>query len=285
MAKTIVGYFQSWAAAEAAVSRLKEAGFRSDQVGIAARSAHPEREAAHGEVGFWDRVKSFFEGQPAEPYSGEAAGQEFDDRVVTPQSYGSEDVKGSLGDLEVPEEQARYFHHHLSRGNEGVIVTVRADGQEQLATSIIEENGGDIGKEAARYSYAQSEAVPSGEQNIRLYGEVLRVHKDRVNRGEVRLRKEVHTTTQTVEVPVTREEIVIERVPVSGEVPADRAEFGESEIRIPLSEERASVDKQAVVREEVRVGKKEVTKVESFNEQVRNEDLKTEEDVKGRKSA
>jgi uncharacterized protein (TIGR02271 family) len=39
-----------------------------------------------------------------------------------------------------------------------------------------------------------------------------------VNRGEVRIRKEVLTTTQTIEVPVTREELVVERVPVSGEV-------------------------------------------------------------------
>ena len=66
------------------------------------------------------------------------------------------------------------------------------------------------------------------------------------------------TTTQTVEVPVTREELVVERVPVSGQVPATGATFGSEEIRIPLSEERATVSKQAVVREEVRVGKKQV---------------------------
>jgi uncharacterized protein (TIGR02271 family) len=80
---------------------------------------------------------------------------------------------------------------------------------------------------------------------------VLRVHKDRVSRGEVRLRKEVITTTQTVEVPVTREELVLDRVPVPGQVPATGAAFDSKEIRIPLSEEHATVSKQAVVREEV----------------------------------
>jgi uncharacterized protein (TIGR02271 family) len=53
----------------------------------------------------------------------------------------------------------------------------------------------------------------------------------------------------------------------------------ETEIRIPLSEERASVDKQAVVREEVRVGRKEVNSVEKFKEEVRSEDLKVDQDL------
>ena len=92
---------------------------------------------------------------------------------------------------------------------------------------------------------------------------------------------------QTIQVPVTREELVIERVPVSGETAVDGDAFGGREIRIPLSEEMASVDKQAVVREEIRVGKRDVTENKSFDEQVRSEELKVEDDTKtttGRKS-
>jgi uncharacterized protein (TIGR02271 family) len=101
-----------------------------------------------------------------------------------------------------------------------------------------------------------------------------------VSRGEVRLRKEVTTSTQTVEVPVTREELVLERVPVSGQIPATDAAFDSKEIRIPLSEEHATVSKQAVVREEVRVGKKQVTDVETLDEQVRHEDLRVDQSIK-----
>jgi uncharacterized protein (TIGR02271 family) len=90
----------------------------------------------------------------------------------------------------------------------------------------------------------------------------------------------VSTTTQSIEVPVTREELILERVPVSGQPVASNATFASEEIRIPLSEERASVEKQAVVREEVRVGKKAVTDVESFDEQVRSEELKVDQDAK-----
>lgn len=112
-----------------------------------------------------------------------------------------------------------------------------------------------------------------GTRNIQLLGELLRVHKDRVNRGEVRLRKEVITETQTVQVPVTREELVIERRAVSGETPASGTIGNSEEIRIPLTEETASVDKATVVREEVAVGKKAVGQVRDLTGEVRHEEL------------
>jgi uncharacterized protein (TIGR02271 family) len=95
-----------------------------------------------------------------------------------------------------------------------------------------------------------------------------------------RIRKEVSTTTESVEVPVTRKELVVERVPVSGQQVASNATFTSEEMRIPLSEEQVSVEKQAVAREEVRIGKKDVTSVESFDEQVRREELKVDQDTK-----
>jgi uncharacterized protein (TIGR02271 family) len=70
---------------------------------------------------------------------------------------------------------------------------------------------------------------------------------------------------------------VVERVPVTGQQAADQATFTGEEIRIPLSQERAVVEKQPVVREEVRIGKKEVTNVESHEEQVRKEELKIDD--------
>jgi uncharacterized protein (TIGR02271 family) len=105
------------------------------------------------------------------------------------------------------------------------------------------------------------------------------VHKDRVSRGEVRIRKEVITETQTVQVPVTREELVIERRAVDQATPATGS-IGESEIRIPLSEERASVDTSTVVREEVAVGKKPVQDVRDLTGEVRREELVVEDPTK-----
>jgi uncharacterized protein (TIGR02271 family) len=285
---TVVGYFPSQATAESAISALKQAGFHQNQIGVAARSAQAGAssgsstayEAGKTAGGAWESVKNFFAGNAAEPYAGEATKEAFNDHVLTPEDYGSGDVHESLAGLSVPAERARYFGHRLGAGNEGAIVTVRAEGREDEAIGIIEAHGGDFGDEADDYDHGTETESPTDAQNIQLYGEVLRVHKDRVSRGEVRLRKEVITTTQTVEVPVTREELVLERVAVSGQVPATGAAFDSKEIRIPLSEEHATVSKQAVVREEVLVGKRQVAEVETVNEQVRREELKVDQEVK-----
>lgn len=281
--ETVAGYFSSRSQAESAISALQDAGFSRHKIGMAIKGRDYEtternRAAEEGrEPGTWERIKEYFGGGESEESTS---------------SYRSDDMDTALSGLSINNEQARYLRHRFDRSDEGAIVTVSADGREDEARQILERSGCDIGRSASTYDYGQAEALPADrnleQQNIQLYGEVLRVHTDRVSRGEARLRKEVHTDTQTVEVPVKREELVVERVPVSGERPADSASFQENEIRIPLSEEQARVEKQPVVREEVRVGKKEVPDTETFNEEVRSEDLKVEEDPSrraGRKAA
>jgi uncharacterized protein (TIGR02271 family) len=121
----------------------------------------------------------------------------------------------------------------------------------------------------------------AGEQDyrIQLRGEVLRTFRERVQRGEVRLRKEVVTENKTVQVPVSREELVIERTAASGHSPANAGEIGtDQEIRVPLSEERARVEKQPVVNEEVRVGKRAVQNTENVSEDVRHEELRVDKE-------
>jgi uncharacterized protein (TIGR02271 family) len=283
--ETVVGYFSSQAQAEAAISALKQAGFQQNQIGVAAQSAqagaadtNPAYKAGHAAGGAWESLKNFFSGNTAEPYAGEASKETFDDRVVASREYGSDDVHQSLAGLSVPAEHARYFGHRLGTSSEGAVVTVTAQGREAEVIEILEENGADIGEDAAEFDYGATTTEPTSAQNLQLFGEVLRVHKDRVSRGEVRIRKEVSTTTQSIEVPVTREELILERVPVSGQPVGSNATFASEEIRIPLSEERASIEKQVVVREEVLIGKKEVSDVKSFDEQVRREELAVDQD-------
>ncbi len=288
---TVAAYFPSQASAESAISALEAAGFQKTQIGVAVSGTNTEappseksgasaaHTAGHHAGNAWEKVKSFFSGDAAEPYAGEAERETFNDHVIAPESYGSEELHGSLAGLSMPNAHTRYFGHRLGSRTEGAIVTVEANGRETEAREILNENGGDVGDDAAEFDYGAAEN-PASAQNIQLYGEVLRVHKDRVSRGEVRLRKEVHSTTQQVEVPVTREELVLERVPVTGEQPVRGSAFEGQEIRIPLSEERATVSKEPVVREEVRFGKKEITNVEAFDEQVRHEELNIDRNTK-----
>jgi uncharacterized protein (TIGR02271 family) len=79
---------------------------------------------------------------------------------------------------------------------------------------------------------------------------------------------------RTVDVPVTREELVIERRP-AGEQAAASGEIREGEeLRIPLMEEEVIVQKRPVVREEVAIGKREVASTERVAETVRHEELR-----------
>jgi stress response protein YsnF len=64
-------------------------------------------------------------------------------------------------------------------------------------------------------------------QQLKLREEQLRVRKQPVETGEARLRKDVVSEQQSMDVPVTHEEVYIERRPGSGQ-PSDQP-IGESE--------------------------------------------------------
>jgi uncharacterized protein (TIGR02271 family) len=284
---TVVGYFENHTDAQRAIEALHEAGFSSAHLGVAHRgesstasgTAHAVGEKAEG---MWEKVKHFFEGESAEPYADERTRGDLASHEITDDSndtsqyeYGSSGLHNSLKDLSVPEDRARYMNHRFGSSDRGAVVTVKAQGRESEAESILTEFGADLGQNATDYDYSETSSATEnqGTQNIQLLGEVLRVHKDRISRGEVRLRKEIVTENQSVQVPVTREELVIERRAVDGGTPSSGS-IGESEeIRIPLSEERAAVDKSTVVREEVAVGKKPVEEVRDLSSEVRHEEL------------
>jgi uncharacterized protein (TIGR02271 family) len=139
------------------------------------------------------------------------------------------------------------------------------------------------GREITNAGIEDRRPVPSDNEavdRVQLFGEVLRVHKERISRGEVRVRKDVVTENQTIEVPVTREELVLERVSVAANTPASSADIGRAqEIRVPLTEEKVRLEKQPVVREEVLVGKREVADVARVGDDVRHEELRVDSDV------
>lgn len=158
-------------------------------------------------------------------------------------------------------------------------MTVHADPERSnKALSILQRNGADVGTAATEWKSSRTDTPGVTGQRIQLLGEILRVHKERVSRGEVRLRKEVVTETQNLEVPTTREELVVERVPGSGREASGQVGSGEKEIRVPLSEERVRVEKKPVVNEEIQVGKRQVQDTKRVSDQVRHEELRTEGD-------
>jgi len=122
------------------------------------------------------------------------------------------------------------------------------------------------------------------EETLRLHEERLNVNKDRVQTGEVNVGKHVVESEQSIEVPVEREEVYIERRPVNEEVSATEGGLGtdayeeNDTIHVPLSEERVEVTKKDVVSEEIVVGKRKVQDTETVNETVRREEADIDED-------
>ena len=117
------------------------------------------------------------------------------------------------------------------------------------------------------------------ERRLELRGELLRAVKQRVQTGEIRLRKDVITENQTLNVPVTREDVIVERVSAdeAGRRPASGSPIGEGEeIRIPVSEERVTVTKEPVVTGEVRVQKRAIQDTQQVSDTVRHEEVRVE---------
>ena len=88
---------------------------------------------------------------------------------------------------------------------------------------------------------------------------------------EATITKEPVTETKTVEVPVTHEEISVERRPASGSTAAERPVQSKTETKVPLKQEEVQVTKQPYVKEEVSVKKKPVTETRTVSEQVTSE--------------
>jgi uncharacterized protein (TIGR02271 family) len=295
----VAAYFTTHAAAQSAIDRLKEVGFTSTHIGYAGRqfgndsveetdaggdNAAGARSASGKAEGAWAKIKNFFEGGDVEPYADEKAGGDSVSHEITADDsdYDAADVNGTFSELAIPQTHSRYFNHRLRQGNEGAVVIVKAEGRKAEAEAILTSAGGDLGQGATDFQYPenQTEELSGAGQRIQLLGEVLRVHKDRISRGEVRLRKEVITEQQTIQVPVTREELVVERIAGDNNTPVEGSIGADKEIRIPLSEERASLDKQTIVREEVAVGKRAVEEVRNLDSDVQHEELRVEDSTR-----
>lgn len=113
-------------------------------------------------------------------------------------------------------------------------------------------------------------------RSVELREEELQARKHMVDRGDVEIRKDVVTENRTVEVPVTREEVYIDRHPADRHV-SDRPIEHDETISVPVREEEVTIEKRPVVREEVTIGKHTVQDTEQVSGTVRREEAHLEE--------
>jgi uncharacterized protein (TIGR02271 family) len=97
--------------------------------------------------------------------------------------------------------------------------------------------------------------------------------------GRARLRKHVVTEEQTVTVPVSHEEVRVEREPITDANIGDATagpDISEEEHEVTLHEEQVVVEKKAVPVERVKLGTETVTEEKQVTEQVRKEQIDTD---------
>ena len=115
--------------------------------------------------------------------------------------------------------------------------------------------------------------------------EQLRVGTETRETGRVRLRKHVVTEQQNVTVPVSREEVTVEREPITdanrGAARSGPA-ISEEEHEVTLRAERPVVEKEAVPVERVRLGTETRTEHETVGGEVRKEQIEVDTDERPR---
>jgi uncharacterized protein (TIGR02271 family) len=110
--------------------------------------------------------------------------------------------------------------------------------------------------------------------------EQLRVGTEQVAAGRARLRKHIVTENQTVTVPVSHEEVTLEREPITDANVGNATsgpDLSEEEHEVQLTEERVVVDKETVPVERVRLGTETVTEDQRVSEEVRKEEIDYDE--------
>jgi uncharacterized protein (TIGR02271 family) len=122
---------------------------------------------------------------------------------------------------------------------------------------------------------------PNTDEAMTRSEEELRVGKTQREAGRARLRKYVVTENVTRTVPVQREEVRVEREPITDanvDPATDGPAISEEEHEVVLHEEEVVTEKRAVPKERVRLDKETVTDDQEVSEDVRKEQIDVEGD-------
>jgi uncharacterized protein (TIGR02271 family) len=201
--------------------------------------------------------------------------------------YGEDQIKDAPSfatdaELSPDDEQSIYSYYGMQRSDQAS-PTGLGTGYTFGTTNYVADSGPDAGVVASEYDtdtdLNTADTVTADQEiDVPLSEEQLQVGKRQVEAGQVRLRKVVRTETVEQPVELRREEVEIDRVPVSDTdtVPTDA--FQEREINVPVMREEAVVAKEAQVTGRVVVGKDVETETQTVGGEVRREDVEIDRD-------
>jgi uncharacterized protein (TIGR02271 family) len=184
------------------------------------------------------------------------------------------------GSITPEEERGIYEYYSMEYGSDRQAADRTAAGGESVGTASDAgtdswQDHDDAGLIAARGT--ASGDVDTDRESVVARDEQLNVGTETRESGRVRLRKHSYTDTETVEVPVSREEVVVEREPVDPNAAEALRNDGDEEVVVTTHEEVPVVDKTATA-EKVTVDKNRVQDTERVSGTVQREDVQVEDE-------
>lgn len=254
---TVTGVFQNEAQAQQAMADLQNAGFTTDQI----------RYSVHrGGSGIFDSLLGLGLGNDeANYYNSEfMAGR----TVVT--------VKTDDRQQEARDVMHRYNAYDWSSRSGQAADFAGSSANAYTQTSQNPQAGDTTDTTDTNATTAYDTTTDQGARKMQLREEQLTAQKQQIQAGEVGIHKDIVSEERTMNVPVNREEVYIERKPVSGNVPSDAVIGQDETLRVPVSEERVQVIKQPVVKEEIHIGKRVVQDNQQVSDTVRREEARVD---------
>ena len=193
----------------------------------------------------------------------------------------------SIEELGVPERDHRHLADGVRAG--GVIVAVAAITENVAkAEAIFERNSKKIDEAVARPEPAAAPMATAAVDGavIPVVEEELAVGKRTVDRGGVRLYRNIVETPVEESINLREERVTVDRQPVDRAVTQqDLTMQGDRTIELTETAEQAVVGKRALVVEEVRLGKEMSERTEHIHDTVRRTEVEVEEVAAGSQRA
>jgi uncharacterized protein (TIGR02271 family) len=180
-------------------------------------------------------------------------------------------------DGHLSQDQERELYAYYNRGDYDTTTTAGT-----AAGGLAGDRDDTTARSRTGYDDRRDAARPTTDDAMTVSEERLNVGTEQREAGRARLRKYVVTENVTQTVPVQREEVRVEREPIT-EANRDAAlsgpDISEDEHEVVLHEERPVAQKETVPVERVRLDTETVTEQETVDEEVRKERVDVEGDV------
>jgi uncharacterized protein (TIGR02271 family) len=185
------------------------------------------------------------------------------------------------GDLSESEERRLFEHYGVPDTTEGSTTAQGApdSGQRDEVGGGTDAERDRVGHDSNGSTVGHDTSGPTTDEAMTRSEEELHVGTRQREAGRARLRKHVVTEMETRTVPVRREEVRIEREPVTDanrDPATDGADISEEEHEVVLHEDEVVVDKQTVPKERVRLDTETVTDEREVSEEIRKERIEAE---------